>query len=89
MLQTLGTIALVLICPLMMVFMMRGMHGGHSDHKMRGQAKLKCRSPQEKLAALRGQLDDLQAQYDHLEHTMHAETSPTSAAVDRYREKHF
>lgn len=29
---TIGTLAVLLICPLMMVFMMRGMHGNHSNH---------------------------------------------------------
>lgn len=30
--QTLLFAALVLACPLMMIFMMRGMHGGHEGH---------------------------------------------------------
>ena len=30
-LGTLALLGLVLVCPLMMIFMMRGMHGGESD----------------------------------------------------------
>jgi hypothetical protein len=29
---TLGFLAVVLVCPLMMLFMMRGMHGGHGQN---------------------------------------------------------
>jgi hypothetical protein len=31
-LSTLALLAIVLACPLMMMFMMRGMHGGSSEH---------------------------------------------------------
>jgi type III secretory pathway component EscV len=31
-LGTLATLALILVCPLMMFFMMRGMHGGPGGH---------------------------------------------------------
>ena len=33
--STLGLLAIVLVCPLMMVFMMKGMHGGY-DHAGHG-----------------------------------------------------
>ena len=31
--RTLLTFLIVLACPLMMIFMMRGMHGGHGDNE--------------------------------------------------------
>ena len=35
-LGTLALLGLVLVCPLMMIFMMRGMHGGESDQHYAG-----------------------------------------------------
>jgi hypothetical protein len=52
-------ILLVLACPLMMIFMMRGMHGGHGDSA--GQHK---DSPDERIAELEQQVRELRGARD-------------------------
>jgi Protein of unknown function (DUF2933) len=47
-------VLLVLACPLMMIFMMRGMHGGHG-HGERGNP---ARRPLDELKAERDRLND-------------------------------
>lgn len=49
----------VLICPLMMIFMMRGMHNGHGDSA--GQHK---DSPDERIAELEQQVRELRGERD-------------------------
>jgi len=57
--------AVFLICPLMMIFMMRGMHGGHGDNEGRGASgdgtdaatARKLASMELEIARLRGELD--------------------------------
>ncbi|WP_029420758.1 DUF2933 domain-containing protein [Alicyclobacillus macrosporangiidus] len=66
MLQTLGSIVALLACPLMMIFMMKGMHGGHENHGMHRSTRRKFGSPEEELADVKRQLDDLQNQYNRL-----------------------
>ncbi|WP_029419916.1 DUF2933 domain-containing protein [Alicyclobacillus macrosporangiidus] len=66
MLQTLGSIVALLACPLMMIFMMKGMHGGHETHQRHASTGRKFRSTEEELADVKRRLDESQAQYDRL-----------------------
>ena len=49
----------VLMCPLMMIFMMRGMHGGHGD-----SARQHKDSPDERIAELEQQVSELRGEQD-------------------------
>ena len=49
----------VLVCPLMMIFMMRGMHGGHGQPSARHDA-----SPDERIAELEQQVRELRDERD-------------------------
>ncbi|SFV05914.1 DUF2933 domain-containing protein [Alicyclobacillus macrosporangiidus] len=66
MLQAIGSVVALLACPLMMIFMMRGMHGGHEKHGMHPSTRRKFRSAEEELADVKRQVDDLQTRYDRL-----------------------
>ena len=57
---TIIPILFALACPLMMVFMMRGMHGGHGGSRA---------EPKSSLAVLRRQRDDLDRQIEEREST--------------------
>ena len=52
--RTLIPLLIVLACPLMMIFMMRGMHGGHSDTD-RADARPHERAPRSSVDAARDQ----------------------------------
>jgi len=52
-------ILLVLICPLMMIFMMRGMHGGHGDSAARHDAP-----SDDRIAELEQQVRELRDESD-------------------------
>jgi hypothetical protein len=64
----------VLICPLMMLFMMRGMHGrgAHADeqHGTAGQQGMLASGEDPQIAELRRQRDELEARVDELESQM-------------------
>lgn len=49
----------VLICPLMMIFMMRGMHGGHGDSAARHDAPA-----HDRIAELEQQVRELREERD-------------------------
>jgi hypothetical protein len=57
--------AVFLVCPLMMIFMMRGMHGSHGEHERHEAAERKpdavtarkLASMELEIARLRGELD--------------------------------
>jgi len=49
----------VLICPLMMIFMMRGMHGGHADSAARHDAPA-----DDRIAELEQQVSELRSERD-------------------------
>ena len=69
---------LILACPLMMVFMMRGMHGGHGqaakehDHDGPGEREhghsVRCRHDDESLEDLTRRRDELDEQIAAREH---------------------
>lgn len=80
MIQTFSTIAVALICPLMMIFMMKGMHGHSSTHSMHGSSKRKFGSREEELDDLKEQLADLQAEYDQLSSELRRQ-SPESRSL--------
>lgn len=61
---------LLLACPLMMVFMMRGMHGGHGGTHKQDE-------PQGSLEELRRQRDDLDRQIEQRE--TEAEQTPVAS----------
>ena len=58
---------LVLACPLMMVFMMRGMHGGHGGNADSGHAHGGGGCHSNGSADTSGSLDDLRRQRDDLD----------------------
>ena len=88
MLQALWSVLALLICPLMMIFMMRGMHGGHVAHGSHAQPRKKFRSKEEELADLQIQLESLQTQYNRLAEEVNAD-STSKVQSDRYKEVHF
>jgi Protein of unknown function (DUF2933) len=73
----------ILICPLMMLFMMRGMHGrgAHSadQHKMPDQQGTLEAGEDPQIAALREQRDRLEARVDELEAQMSRNERPREA----------
>ncbi|MCF8565919.1 DUF2933 domain-containing protein [Alicyclobacillus tolerans] len=65
--QTLSTIVIALICPQMMIFMMRGMHGQSNSYFMHRSSTKRFASREEEFQELRECLIDLhEAQYDQL-----------------------
>ncbi|MCL6444457.1 DUF2933 domain-containing protein [Alicyclobacillus acidiphilus] len=87
MLQTIGTVVALLACPLMMAFMMKGMHGGHDGNSMQGAPKRKFNSKEEEMADLRVRLEELQMQYDRLAKEIQAD-SASHHNSDHYRQAH-
>ncbi len=69
MLGSIVTVVAALACPLMMVFMMKGMHGTHGDsqHSLHGTSPKRFRSKDEELAHLRLRMNELQAAYERIE----------------------
>ena len=60
-LLSLLAVLLVLGCPLMMVWMMLGMHGGHDMHGSHGHSPADV-PPDERIAVLEREVDRLKAQ---------------------------
>lgn len=65
MLQTIGTIAALLACPLMMIFMMKGMHGD-GNRSANGSSRRKSLSKEGALADLGSRMQDLKTEYERL-----------------------
>jgi hypothetical protein len=76
-------ILLLLLCPLMMIFMMRGMHGrgeshGHGEDTERDQASVSRR--RDERAALEKRVRELETRLDYFEEDGHAaDSTPKSA----------
>lgn len=66
MLQILASLFALLACPLMVILMMKGMHGGYENHGMHPLTRRKFRSAEEMLTDVKRQLDNLQTRYKHL-----------------------
>ena len=68
MLQTIGTLVALLACPLMMVFMMKGMRGMHGDgnRSANGSSRRKSLSKEGALADLGSRMQDLKTEYERL-----------------------
>lgn len=84
--QTLLSYLLLLLCPLAMFFMMRGMHGRRThaaaQHEGPGQRGILGGSEDTEVATLRDQRDQLEARVDELEAQMsRLEWSPAESPV--------
>lgn len=74
----------ILICPLMMLFMMRGMHGRGADsadqHARSDEQGMLAAGEDQQIVELRQQRDQLEARVDELEAQMGRIEQPQEAA---------
>ena len=70
---------LVLLCPLMMIFMMRGMHGGHSDGG-HGHGAGDCHDGNHDTST-KTSLDDLRRQREELDYEIEKREAEEQAPV--------